>query len=261
MAADESSRGALPRTGRFTGTAVLDRMTVLYRLLHYVVVPVFLRLWARLRVEGRGHLPRDGPFILVSNHLDNWDTYLVGLFVRDRVINFLARPDGLRSPVLGWYWRQLGGIPADREGVALALRILKAGGAVGIFPEGVIAPALVRPLPGSAVLALRSGAPVVPAAVWGSERLHPWSILWPPRVVVRYGPPRRLQRGGRDAEAVMDDLMREIAAMLPPRYRGVYGGPHRRYRSGRCHARGADGAGDVAEPACRALGHRPHPRL
>ena len=204
--------------------AATHQMTVLYRAFHYLIIPLILRLWVRLRVEGREHLPRDGPFILVSNHVDNWDTYIVGLMVRGRVINYMARADGLDSRWLGWYWRQLGAIPADREGVSRALAILKSGGAIGIFPEGVIAPALVRALPGSAVLALRSGAPVVPAAVWGTERIRPWSIFAPPRVTVRYGPPRVLKRDKRPLQDIADELMREVAKMLPPRYRGVYGG-------------------------------------
>ena len=199
-------------------------MSWLYRVFHYVAVPIVLRLWTRLQVEGREHLLTDGPLILISNHVDNWDTYIVGLYVRNRVINFLARSDGLASRWLGWYWRQLGAIPADRAGLAEALRIVKAGGAVGVFPEGVIAPALVRAVPGSALLALRSGVPVVPAAIWGTERIRPWSILNPPRVTVRYGPPRVLKRArGQDAQAVADALMCEIAAMLPRSYRGVYG--------------------------------------
>lgn len=199
-------------------------MSALYRFFHYLAVPLVLRLWTRLRVEGREHIPATGPLIVVSNHVANLDSYIIGLFVRDRVIHYMARADGLGSRWLGWYWRQFGAIPADRDGVREALAILRAGGAVGIFPEGVIAPALVAPLPGSALLALRSGAIVVPAAIWGSERVGPLSLFNPPRVAVRYGPPRILERrrGALASQDAADDLMREIAAMLPPRYRGVY---------------------------------------
>ena len=206
--------------------AVIRRMTWMYRVFHYALIPVILRFWTRLRVDGQENLPRDGPLILISNHVDNWDTYVLGLFVRGRVLNWMARAEGLESCWLGWYWRQFGAIPADRAGLSTALRILRDGGAVGVFPEGVIAPSLVRAIPGSALLALRSGAPVVPAAVWGTERIRPWSFLHPPRVVVRYGPPRVLKRArGQDARAAADALMREIAALLPPRYRGVYAAP------------------------------------
>lgn len=198
-------------------------MTLLYRLFHYILMPLAARLWARLRVEGREHVPATGPLILVSNHVDNWDSYTLGMLVRGRVVNYLARTDRLESRRLRWFWTQLGAIPADREGLALALKTLREGGAVGVFPEGDIAPALLRAIPGSAVLALRSGAVVVPAAIWGTERVHPWSLPRPPRVTVRFGPPRVLKRvRGQDTRAVMDDLMFEIAAMLPPRYRGAY---------------------------------------
>lgn len=207
-----------------------DRMTWLYKLLHYALVPAILRLWTRLEVEGRSHLPEKGPFILVSNHVDNWDPHVVGLHHRGRVVHYLARADGVDSRFLGWFWRQLGAIPADREGLSDALRILKAGGAVGIFPEGVIAPRLVEGIAGSAVLALRSGAPVVPAAVFGTERVRWWSCLRRPRVVVRYGPPRVLRRErGQDSQQATDQLMCEIAGLLPSSYRGVYasGAPSR----------------------------------
>jgi 1-acyl-sn-glycerol-3-phosphate acyltransferase len=228
---DAPARGQQARSsGPTTGEAAdlherfPRNMTWVYWVLHYVIVPLSIRLWTRLRVEGREHLPKTGAVIIVSNHVDNCDSYVVGGALRGRVIHYLARADGVSSRWLGWYWRQLAAIPADREGLAEALRILKAGGAIGVFPEGVIAPALVPAIPGSAVLALRSGATVIPAAVWGTERIHPSSILRPPRVTVRFGPPRVLKRArGQDSQAVADELMREIAAMLPPRYRGHYG--------------------------------------
>lgn len=216
-------------------------MTLLYRFFHYAWIPFVLKGWTRLHVEGREHIPPGGPLVIVSNHVANLDSYVVGVFVRGRVINYLARPDGLRERGLGWYWRKLGAIPADRAGLTEALRILRAGGAVGVFPEGVIARAMVRAIPGSAILARRSGATVIPVAVWGTERVGIGSILRPPRVTVRYGPPRVLSRGkGRNSQAVIDDLMREIAAMLPPSYRGVYGTEGDEVRHG-----GTEGAHDI----------------
>jgi 1-acyl-sn-glycerol-3-phosphate acyltransferase len=224
MIAERETYGGTMSGQARTRATDLGRMTWLYRWTHYVGTPIALRLWAKLRVEGREHVSGTGPLIVISNHVDNWDSYVVGGFVRDRVIHYLARPDGLESRWLGWFWRRLGAIPADRDGLREALRILRKDGAVGVFPEGVIAPALVRAIPGSALLALRSGAPVVPAAVWGTERIRPLSLLNPPRVVVRYGPPRVLKRQrGQDTQEVADALMHEIAAMLPARYRGVYG--------------------------------------
>lgn len=203
-----------------------ERLTFLYRAFHYVVIPLVLRLWTCQRVIGREHLPSSGPLILISNHVDNWDTYVVGLHLRHRVINYLARADGLESRWLGWYWRRLGAIPADGAGLREALRILREGGAVGVFPEGAIAPALVAAVPGSALLALRSGAPVVPAAIWGTERIGLCSFLNRPRVTVRYGAPRRVTRQPGGADAAAEELMQAIASLLPPRYRGIYATPN-----------------------------------
>ena len=202
-----------------------EPMPPLYWFFHYCWIPFVLRFWTRLRVIGRDYARTEGALVVVSNHVANLDSYAVGVQVRGRVVHYLARADGLTERGLGWYWRQLGTIPADRAGTAEALRILRAGGVVGVFPEGVISPALVQAIPGSALLALRSGARVVPVAVWGSERVEWYSFLNPPRVTVRFGPPRVLKRTrGQHAQDVADELMREIAAMLPPRYRGVYGG-------------------------------------
>lgn len=202
-----------------------QQMTWLYRFFHYAWIPFVLRFWTRIRVEGREHIPDSGPLIVISNHVANLDSYAVGVQVRHRVVSYMARADGLRSGPLGWYWRQLGAIPADREGLNHALKVLREGGAIGIFPEGVISPQLVRAIPGSAILALRSGATVVPAAVWGTEKVGIRSFFRPPRVTVRFGPPRVLPRSrarGRGSQVVADELMQEIAAMLPPRYRGAY---------------------------------------
>lgn len=198
-------------------------MTFLYRFFHHVWIPFVLRGWTRVRVQGTEHLPAEGPLVIVSNHVANLDSYVVGVFARGRVINYLARADGLTERGLGWYWRALGAIPADRTGLREALRILRAGGAVGVFPEGVIAPELTRAIPGSALLAMRSGATVVPAAVWGTEKVTIYSCFNPPLVSVRYGTPRRFARSrGRNSQAVIDEVMREIALLLPPSYRGIY---------------------------------------
>jgi len=85
-----------------------------------------------------------------------------------------------------------------------------------------ISPVLAPARPGVAVLALRSGAPIVPMALWGTETIRPWSFLNPPPVGVRLGPARHLERRRGAIPTLANALMVEIAAMLPPRYRGVY---------------------------------------
>lgn len=219
-------RLSLRAPGRHTVDAPLHLYpegSFLYQFCFTALIPRFLACCTDLHVSGREHIPRSGPLIVISNHVDNLDTYVVGSQV-PAVINFLARSDGLHSRWLGLYWRQMAALPADREGFSLALARLRAGGIIGVFPEGVIAPALVQAKPGIGLLALRSGAPVLPCAVWGTERVlrGPHDLVRRPPVYLRIGPPRRISRSRRHSQELADLLMTDVAALLPPRYRGFY---------------------------------------
>jgi len=122
-------------------------------------------------------------------------------------------------------------VGAGRRGaVTRLLEVLRSGGVVAILPEGTRSPtaALGRGERGVALLAARSGAPVVPAAAWGQERAGAcWRRLRRVPVRVRIGSPLQVLPGGApdraSQQAFADEVMRTIAAMLPPEYRGVYG--------------------------------------
>ncbi|MGI8550930.1 MAG: lysophospholipid acyltransferase family protein [Dehalococcoidia bacterium] len=197
--------------------------TPLYNVMLHSLVPVFLSLSTDLHVNGHQHVPRSGPLIIISNHVDNLDTYVIGAQV-PRLIHFFARSDGVHSRWLGLYWRLMAAVPADREGFNIALSLLRREHAIGVFSEGTISPSLVRAKAGVALLALRSGAPVLPCAVWGTERLlrGPGDALRRQPVHLRFGRPRTLKRGSGRAQDLADSLMGDVAAMLPPRYRGYY---------------------------------------
>lgn len=186
------------------------------------VVPLLMSLYADLHVSGSEYIPRGGPLIVVSNHVDNLDTYIIGSQI-PRLLHFLARTNGMHSRWLGRYWRWMAALPADGDGFKKAITLLREGQAIGVFPEGVIAPSLVRAKPGVAVLALRSGAPVLPCAVWGTERIRVGDALRRPPVHLRFGPPRTLKRRSGRSQELTDLLMRDVAALLPARYRGYYG--------------------------------------
>lgn len=208
----------LPNTKNRTAT----HLPALYRAQTSLVLPLLCRFLMSLQVIGRENVPRTGPAILMANHLDNWDPYLCNLSLRFRAVHHFARADGMASRALGTYWRLLGALPANRAGLQAAFKILECGGCVGIYPEGRIAPALTRAGHGAALLALRSGAPVIPVALWGSEQVRPYSLVNRPNVTIQYGPARVVTGGSAQVEAVTDELMREIAVMLPPGYRGFY---------------------------------------
>ncbi|HLZ71375.1 MAG TPA: lysophospholipid acyltransferase family protein [Dehalococcoidia bacterium] len=202
------------------------RPSWLYRLMLAAVLPAMLHTWAQLCIEGLENLPATGPYIIVANHVDNTDSYAIGLRLH-RTLHFLARPAGMQSRWLGRFWRLMAAIPADREGLRLALTMLKAGEVIGVYPDGVITPRLLQAKAGVGALAARAAVPVVPVAVWGTERLRLWP--WPRGrrrpLHVRYGTPRSFSRGDvrrLGLQGIADEVMTDVAALLPPAYRGYY---------------------------------------
>ena len=198
------------------------------------VVRLIRPLIARLHTIGVENVPRSGPVILALNHVAWIDTPLAALRLPRRT-HFMAKIEMFRVPVLGGIMRLLGSFPVrrgegDRESLRVAERLLAEGQMVVIYPEGHRSGGrLIRAHPGASLIAFRSGAPVVPVAISGTEhvfkgfRYGPWA----PRVTISYGKPIALKASG--ARHTRDDLansthliMRHIAALLPPAYRGEY---------------------------------------
>ncbi len=140
---------------------------------------LFRALGLRLQVEGDQHVPVTGPLVLAGTHVSFLDFLLVGLAARRsrRRPRFLARHDVWRAPGVGPLMNRMRHVPVDRAAPAAAyLRaraLLRQGEAVGIFPEaGVSTSFVVRDLmPGAVALALETGAPLVPMAIWGPQRI------------------------------------------------------------------------------------------
>lgn len=198
---------------------------------------VSLRAVARLvfflilnvRLVGRQHVPTKGPYFLVSNHLSWTDVPLVPAYLSTRVI-YLAKEE-LFMGRIGWLVRLLGAIPvkrgeADRQLLRASDDLLKRGRVLVIFPEGHRSDThqLIPAHAGMGMIALRAGVPVVPVAVWGSENALK---RFRPRVTISYGEPLLLKPKGAkitkdDIQEATETVMRRIAALLPPEYRGVY---------------------------------------
>ncbi len=173
-------------------------------------------------LEGLELVPKSGPLLLCSNHVSNYDPLLLGATV-PRLMHAMAKAELFRNPLLARYLRACNVFPirreeADAAALRTALNVLKDGGVVVLFPEGHRSHgARMRPFSrGAGYLARRSGAPVLPCAIWGTERVLPSGKLRPRRAEVhlRLGPP--FFPVGADSEAATRDLERRVAALLPP---------------------------------------------
>jgi 1-acyl-sn-glycerol-3-phosphate acyltransferase len=148
----------------------------------------------RMRAIGAQNVPREGGVVLASLHRSNFDTFLLGVPPRWRHLRPMAKVELYKNPVVAWILRHAGAFPVrrgegDREAIATAIRILRDGGTVAMFPEGTRnRDGQARLHSGAARLALSTGAALVPVAVAGTDQVR----VWPPRIPrfqVAYGPP------------------------------------------------------------------------
>ncbi|GGM79798.1 1-acyl-sn-glycerol-3-phosphate acyltransferase [Longimycelium tulufanense] len=177
--------------------------------------PVF-----RLRVRGRDRVPAEGPVVLVGNHSSLVDgPLLLGVLGRSSV--FLIKHELFHGP-LGWVLYRLGHLPVrrgepDRTPMLAAVRVLRGGGVVGVFPEGTRGEGTVRSAEnGAAWLARSTGAVVLPVACRGTLRPSGARRRFRPRVDVLFGEPFRLPAGkGRAGLAAATERLRvELAGLV-----------------------------------------------
>ena len=194
-------------------------------------------LWGA-RIEGVEHLPRTGPFILVTNHCSNLDPLMMGWASGNqigRVVHFMAKIEMRSWPIVGWLATQAGVYfvrrgERDRAAQQFSLDALADGRPIAIFPEGTRSRDghLKEGKPGAALIAMRSGAPLVPAGISGTQHVFAKG-RWPraSRVRIRIGEPFSLphQPEGRldraDLAEGTERIMSAIEALLPPEQRRV----------------------------------------
>ena len=131
-----------------------------------------------LKVEGRENVPKTGAIIVAPNHKSYWDPPVVGVAFNTRIIHYMAKEELFKNPFFGWLIRQFGTFPVkrgsvDRAAVRQAIKEIKEGNPLGIFPEGtrIKREGLGRFHTGMASLALMTGTPVIPVAVLGTMGL------------------------------------------------------------------------------------------
>ena len=205
------------------------------RFLRFLIRVIGFNFLVRLEsVEGLENIPPTGPAILMINHIAFVDPFVV-LHVAPRQIVPLAKIEVYDYPFVGIFPRMWGVIPVrreefDRRAIQGALDVLRAGEIILVAPEATRSPQLQQGKEGVAYLASRSGAPIIPIAIEGTEGFPslPFLKRWRgPKVHVRFGRPfcfhtskERLQRD--QLRQMTDEAMYLLAAMLPEHRRGVY---------------------------------------
>jgi 1-acyl-sn-glycerol-3-phosphate acyltransferase len=203
------------------------------------LVKLLLRLLTRWRVQGKENIPAQGPLIIVSNHLSLVDPPLLSASIPHQIV-FMAKEELFHSLIFGPLVRGWHAFPVrreqlDREALRRAQRVLAEGLALGMFPEGArnVRAQMQQAYAGISLLALRSGAPILPVGIAGTEKLrNPLALIRRPGVTVNIGRPLNLPsidgKLTRDQLASATDfIMEQIAELLPQSYRGVYGGDDR----------------------------------
>ncbi|TRZ95235.1 MAG: 1-acyl-sn-glycerol-3-phosphate acyltransferase, partial [Dehalococcoidia bacterium] len=204
------------------------------------VIETLFRIMTRFEIRSRENLPATGPIIAVCNHLNLIDPalHIISILPRDSI--FMAKEELFR------YWPipifrilmdaaeafpvRRRGTPEEREeAMRHAERVLAEGLVFGIYPEGTRSRSgkLKEAYHGTAIIALRSGAPLIPVCIWGTEKLRGIGWLSHPEVTINFGKPFMLPP--IEGEATEDQLksltmyiMKQLAAVLPPEYRGKY---------------------------------------
>lgn len=201
-------------------------MEPVYSTVVALVSTAFRAMGYRIDVEGAEHLPRRGGAVVATNHVGYLDFTFVGYGAkpRGRLVRFLAKREVFDRRGVGALMRGMRHIPVDRFGRAaesyrVALEALGRGELIGMFPEATISPSFV-PMTGktgAARMAMAAGVPLIPGAVWGTQRIltkgRPRNLERDIAVSVRYGPPVTYEPG-EDPDAVTARLMAAIGELL-----------------------------------------------
>lgn len=200
----------------------------LYTFCRFLAVPLFGGVYG-CRCKGGEHLPRTGPAIIACNHKSVADPVVAGM-VCYRPLRYMAKKELFVNPYLRWLITSLGAFPldrgaGDREALTRALEILEQGGLLLMFPEGTrqTDDAIHDFFPGAGMIALRSGAPVVPLAMDGTQR------MFPPGGGVRHtklrtaiGPPVDLSDLTTRSSKTYQEAARRMQGALTELYAGLW---------------------------------------
>jgi 1-acyl-sn-glycerol-3-phosphate acyltransferase len=196
---------------------------IAYRCCRFIVT-WFIRLFTRMVIDGREHVPAHGAFVLAPVHRSYVDTPIAAC-VTARRMRFMGKDSLWKYRWFGWVAYMLGAFPvrrgtADREAYRRSMAVLQGGEPLVLFPEGERKSGpVVQPLfDGAVYLAIKTGVPIVPVGIGGSERVMPKGarLIYPRRVHVIVGAPLEppIEAGGRIPRSVIRDQSARLHAEL-----------------------------------------------
>jgi 1-acyl-sn-glycerol-3-phosphate acyltransferase len=176
----------------------------------------------KITVIGKENIPRQGGYILASNHLSNLDPILLGVVSCPRELHFMAKEELFKNPLAGFILKRVHAFPLKRDSADLtaikeAIRRVRKGQAILLFPEGTRQSAgkFGEPLPGVGFLAQKLNVPVIPALITGTDQAMPKGAkgIRPAKVAVRFGTQITVERrmAYRDISGQIMEAIRNLA--------------------------------------------------
>ncbi len=187
---------------------------MLYKLAHFIF-GIFFKIFYRWRIYGREHIPKQGPFIICSNHINWFDPVVVGCAVSRRLkVHFMAKHELFHSRFVAYFLRKGGAYPvnrkiADHSAIRRSFQLLSENQVLGLFPEGTRSKTgrLQKPQHGAALIAGRDRVPIVPVAIEG-----PYRIFRP--LPVRFGAPFRLDKLEYSSRGQKKELLEQMSGTI-----------------------------------------------
>jgi len=202
------------------------RVTFLRKFFIFILIPI-LKSLAKIKMHEIQNLPKDGAVIVACNHLSFFDGFALQYAI-PRPIFFMGKEENFKNPFLRFFMYQIGAFPVkrgtyDRNALDQAIRILRQGQVLGMFPEGTrtYGKGLLPAKGGTAILAIKMNCQIIPVAMDGTHQILK-NILKRPQVNITICPPV-FPDGKMTPAELTEKYMRVIANNLPVELRGVYG--------------------------------------